>query len=186
MDTPQVLIAEEPPKPGFRFPLPKIPVKNLLFIAVIIIIPAILLLLSFKLDLKNPLASKTEPKLIKQGNVADPGSQIQNHPQLFYAYLEYDPKTNLVTQLATARTNGDKPTFLPEQPAASSNLFIYKIELVSEKNVLLETGWDTKHKSIITTDKNTYKFRVMTSFYPNASIRVYSSDNKLIWTGIMK
>lgn len=160
--------------------------KPILFVIFVIIIPALLVFLSFKLDVKEIRRSQNPPKLIKQGQVADLGPQIISHPQLFYAYLEYDPKTNLVTQLATARTNGDKPTFLPDQSVASLDLFIYKVEIISEKNVLLETGWDTKHKSLITTDKNTYRFRVMTSFYPNASVRVYSSDNKLIWTGIMK
>lgn len=173
---------DTPPKPGFRFPLPKIPVKNLLFIAVIIIIPAILLLLSFKLDLKNPLASKTEPKLIKQGNVADLGPQLIGHPQLFYADLEYNPKTNTVILIKTGNTSGDIPQLLDNEPASSSARLTLKIETISQDNKMLHFGWMSVLKEAKQTPSNTYKFQITTVYQPKAKITVYLEGRGLVWS----
>lgn len=183
MDTPQVLISQEPPKPGFRFPLPKIPLKNLLFIAVIIIIPAILLLLSFKLDLKNPLASKTEPKLIKQGNIADlPKSALAtNLSPLFYAELEYNPQSKSVLQHETGKISGGLSQLLEFAPAASADKLNYKIETLSDQDKLLYLGWVSLIKEARKTEQGTFRFRVTTVYQPNAQIKVYVQGVGPVW-----
>lgn len=145
-------------------------------------IPILTLILRGKLPLLQP--EKVQPKLVKETTVSKVAAEL--HPELFYAQLEYNPRTQTVTQLVTSKASGDIPILLATPPASDTNLFIYKIEIVSDKNVLLEAGWDAKYKSIITTGQNTYQFRVITKFYKDAFIRVYLPDNKLIWTGVIK
>lgn len=129
-----------------------------------------------------------QPKLIRQTTTTEAASLIytQSHPSLFYANLEYDPKNGVVTLLNVGKTNGDLPPALPNPPKDSATRFIYKVEVVSDKNELLETGWFSTPKELITTDKGTFKFTITTSYKPNYHIRVYLPPNKQIWTGVIK
>lgn len=183
MDTPQVLIAQEPPKSGFRFPFPKIPLKNLLFISVIIIIPAILLLLNFKLDLKNFRSGQNPPKLIKQGNIADlPKSALAtNLSPLFYAELEYNPQSKSVLQHETGKISGELPQLLEFAPAASADKLNYKIETLSDQDKLLHLGWVSLIKEARKTQQGTFRFKITTAYQPNAQVKVYIQGVGPVW-----
>lgn len=176
---PQVLIAEEPPKP-------KIPIKIFLIVIAIILMTAVPLSFLFvfpRLNLTNPFSQKTEPKLIKQGNISELSLEIQDHPKLFYADLEYDPKTGVTTQLTTGTNNGDPPPLLPNKPkTTSSSKFIYKVEVTSGSTIL-QSGWVTDYMEIIQTPEGKLNFRVTATYYPKAFVKVFLSDNQLIWTG---
>ncbi len=155
------------------------------FIGTVVLAGVLLVgLLIFYLIKLADIKSEVKPKLVRESTVAE--ISIKNHPQLFYADLEYNPQTHLVTQVNTGEANGDPPTLLTEQPTIPTDRFLYKIEIISDKNELLLSGWDTQYKTLITTDTGSYKFRVVLEFYPQAIVRLYLPNGQLIWTGSMQ
>lgn len=119
-------------------------------------------------------------------NVSTPPSStntLVDHPNLFSAYLEYNPNTQEVKQLSTGKANGDIPVLNPNQPPASPDDFVYQIELISQKNELLQKGWVLLPKSAIKTRDGLLRFHVYTLNKPGAIVQVSLPDGKKIWTG---
>lgn len=157
--------------------------KPILFVIFVIIIPTLLVFLSFKLDLRQIRRAQNPPILIKQGKVADlDPQQLAGHPQLFYADLEYNPATDTVTQLKTGNTSGDIPQLLDQVPTSSSARLNLKIETIGENKKLLHLGWITLFKEVIKTPEGTFKFQITTVYQPKTTVNVYLQGKRLIWT----
>lgn len=141
-----------------------------------------------KLNINNISApvkrSTTEPKIIGKGKVSDLAAS-KDHPAFFYADLEYDPKTDITTQLKTGKMNGDQLFLLPSPPPDTDTKFIYKVEL-SDQRGIWQTGWGMTYKELGLTPKGTIKFTIVTNYKPGFLAKVYLPNNKLIWSGEIK
>lgn len=127
---------------------------------------------------------KVQPKSVKETNIAEVAKST--HPQLYFAYLDYDPQTQQVIQLSTGKTNGDIPSLSPEEPEADSNSFIYRVEQTSPENNLILTGWKIISKETIKSNDNKYVLRVDALYQRGSIIRVYLPNQTIIWTGKIK
>lgn len=158
------------------------------FIVLLLLIPIIIYALLYysKIDGINfGKQEYTQPMLVKERSVAE--SITENHPDLFFVDLSYILKNDFATQLGTGKANGDPPIYFLEHPKPAQNIFIYKVEVVSDNNELIQQGW--KAASMLLAKKNAKDkllFRVTTLYKKNAIIKIYTMDNKLIWTGIIK
>lgn len=108
---------------------------------------------------------------------------INDHLELFYVDLEYNPVTKAVTQLNSGKTSGDAPYLIPNKPAQSTNNFVYRVKVVSDNKRFIQKGYNSLPQDTILTSKNTYLFRITTLYKPNATIKVYDSADKLFWSG---
>lgn len=129
--------------------------------------------------------TKTQPVIAGKGKVADLATK--DLASLFYADLEYNPKTGVVTQLKaglikSGQEQSPLSANLPKDLASSN--FAYKVEVLSpDSKTILESGWKITFKKVIETPKGTYRFGVVTAYKPNSIIKIYLPGNKLIWTG---
>lgn len=145
--------------------------------------------LSYKIGIDKILTSlKIEPqvatRIASQGRLSD--LTIKGHPTLYYADLEYDPKTAITTQFGTGITYGDPPYLQPNQPSTQSpNKFIFKIEISDESGKISEAGWKETYREIIQTPTGKLRFRITATYRKKSFIKVYLADKKLIWTGKM-
>ncbi|MEK7521189.1 MAG: hypothetical protein AAB599_00075 [Patescibacteria group bacterium] len=128
--------------------------------------------------------SPKKPKITKSGTTVD--LIRQTHGNLFRAELEYDSKTGVVVQLQTGLTNGDTPYFLQNSPQSFPGDLVYRVEIVSNENELLQTGWKVIPQEILISEGDKTRFVITTVYKPKAMVRVYLPDGKLIWTGIMQ
>ncbi|MBI2596583.1 hypothetical protein HYW41_00265 [Candidatus Daviesbacteria bacterium] len=155
------------------------------FLGILLIILALIIVFSiggYFLFLKSAgVTTKIQPKLIKQTTINKLATDT--HPDLYYVDLEYNPKTNLISQLSTGTTKGDLPPLFPSQPPNDPNEFIYRLEVVSNKNELLQKGWSTTAKKILQTAKGDLDFRVTTVYAQGAIIRLFYPDGSIAWTG---
>lgn len=108
-----------------------------------------------------------------------------NATELYFADLEYDPKMQTITQLRTGKTTGQlrrssKPV------STTSGQFIYKLDVHSKQNKLLEEGWEAIPAKAITNSKGTMSFRVNAKYVKDAVVRVLTTDNKLFWVGVIQ
>lgn len=161
--------------------------KTAIFLSLIIIATLIipLLIYTFRNQLRSIIfLPKVEPKLINQTTTSKAG--LEAHPNLFYANLEYNTKTGVVTQLSTARVKGDGPSLLSEPPATSSALFVVKMEVVSDKNELIQSGWISMFRKVIESKDNILNLKIIASYIEKAIIRISLPSGKIIWTGIMQ
>lgn len=161
--------------------------KPILFVIFVIIIPALLVFLSFKLDVKEIRRAQNPPKLIKQGNITDlPKSALAtNLSPLFYADLEYNPSSKSVLQHDTGKTSGELPQLLDFAPAVSADKLNYKIETLSDQDKLLHLGWVSLVKQARKTEQGTFKFRMTTAYQPNAQVKVYIQGVGPVWLAKM-
>lgn len=127
-----------------------------------------------KADIQTNLAKKSNLDKVFQ----------KKHPELYFVDLEYNPKNGLVTQIATGKTSGDPQKLLPS-PLISSRYFTYKVEIISDKNELISSGWVSSVKEILLTNINSIVFRVITPYIVGSTIRLSLPDNKVIWSGKM-
>lgn len=161
--------------------------KPILFVIFVIIIPALLVFLSFKLDIKEIRRAQNPPKLIKQGIVADlPKSALAtNLSPLFYAELEYNLQSKSVLQHETGKISGELPQLLEFAPAASADKLNYKIETLSDQDKLLHLGWVSLVKQARKTEQGTFRFRITTAYQPNAQVKVYIQGVGPVWLAKM-
>lgn len=143
-----------------------------------------------KLNINQILSSAKKGKaptetIISKGKVSDLIAKDPN--ALFYADLEYDPKTGVTTQLKTGAMNAGDERFplSPNLPKdLSSANFVYQIKTLSpDGKSILESGWKITFKKIVETTKGTYRFGVTALYKPGSIIKVYLPGDKLIWTG---
>lgn len=183
MDIPLVIVANHPdPKFKQRRKL----VLIIILLVVVILLPVVVFVVknnSFQFS-KPALPAAVKPTLIRQATLAE--TNTEGHPELFYAKLEYNPKTSLVTQLAISQTTGDLRPLRPTQPLGLPEEFVYRIEVISDQNEILQNGWGRAYKELIVTPANTYGLQIYAPYTPNAIIRMYLPDGKLVWTGRMK
>lgn len=126
--------------------------------------------------------SRVVPELIRE-TTTGAGSFEEGHPELFSASIEYNPANGHVTQRSIGKGGGDPPLLFSEKPEPDASRFIYKIEVISEENAVLQSGWYSVHKQRAETANNTIRLDVVTNYFPGAIVRVFLSDNQLIWTG---
>lgn len=114
-------------------------------------------------------------------------SQITNttHSKSFYADLEFDPKNDVILQHSISYASGDYHNYLQEKPESSLKKFIYRIEVVDNNNMLVQEGWDYQYKDLIQTPNATLRFSIFALYSPNSVIRLYSEQNKILWTAKM-
>ena len=122
-----------------------------------------------------------KPQVAREGKSARLATQ--KFSALYFADLEYDPKTGVTRQLKVGTARGDFPRFLSNQPKPAANKFIYRVEVLSGPKEIVSSGWMTEYKDIIQTPDGKLNFRVVVPFRANIIIKVYLSNNKLIWTG---
>lgn len=133
-------------------------------------------------------AQEVQPQLKQETTLID--IAVEGHPQLFYADLEYDPATGLVTQQAIEKTQGDLEGFYLDPPGSLPQYFIFKVIVVKD-GTTITYGWDTILEELARTPQNTLEFQVITSYSENSVVYVYLEDspgswNKLIWSGRME
>lgn len=134
----------------------------------------------FQTQLKNfVFKPKIQPKLIRESTITQVAAE--SHPKLFSADLEYDPKTNLIVQHGTAKTNGDPPLLLGEKPPPDLKRFVYKITVLSKDNISLQSGWYSDPLPIVKTPQNTFRFDAAAFYEPEAILQI-EVDNNTIWT----
>lgn len=160
-----------------ELPSHKFPLKTI--VLVIVLLGVFSALLFFY---KSSFHQKTAPTKEKTNQVKPTAKQTGN---LFVADLEYDPTTGIVTQHDIQRVQGTPAIFSTKQPVNASSDFIYRVAVVS-KNQLVTEGWESIAKDIIKTAKNTLRFTIAVPYSQNAIVRVYTTDNKILWTGKMQ
>lgn len=102
---------------------------------------------------------------------------------LYFADLQYDPKTGITRQIKVGTIRGDTPRFLQSQPKTGPNKFIYKVEVLSGPKEILSSGWFTEYRDVVAAKDGKLNFRVVVAYRPNSIIKVYLPDKKLLWTG---
>lgn len=123
-----------------------------------------------------------KPQIVQQGKVSEIATASDDN--LFFASLEYDPNTGLVTQLKTGTFKAESTPLFPNLPQKlSPQEFAYKIEVLSEESEVLQSGWVVTFKKAIQTRKGTFAFGIAVPYRPNTFVKVYLPGNKLIWTG---
>lgn len=171
------------PKTNSRFNFPKKPLIILL-VALIIGVGGYYLL--------TPLAHyvpalrqagvtpKIQPKLVKQTTLTE--VKLVKHPELFYADIEYNLSNNSITLQKTGRIEADVPPLSPTAISQDSAYFIYRIEVVSDKNDLLYNGWVEIPLEILFIKENKFNIRLLAPYKPPAIMRMYNIHNKVILT----
>ncbi len=152
------------------------------------IIASVILILA--IPLTAYLAKQTQIFKPRAANFTSATTTQPNTPQLFYADLEYDQTTHLVTQHRLGKTQGSV-ILLPEPPATTSGQLVYKIEVVSSQKELLQSGWVSTPKELLSTPNKTLRFKVIALYRPQAFVNIYfpyedGVKNKIIWTGRME
>lgn len=115
-------------------------------------------------------------------------SEGKGQANLFSAELDYNPAIGTAAQLRAEKKQGSTPLpLLPQLPkeGISSNILAYKVEVWNLKQEVIFSGWILGFKRIMQTDKGTYKLALTVPYQENSFVKVYLSDNKLIWTGKM-
>lgn len=87
--------------------------------------------------------------------------------------------------------NSDRPILDVDQPKNLPNYFTYKLEVKSEKDELLQSGWVQLPLKILLTKQNTLELRINTIYQKNAIITVSipqdnqnsQSNLKVLWKG---
>lgn len=129
---------------------------------------------------KVGIKSQVQPKLIREKikNKID----TVNHPDLFRAEIEYNLEDNTVTLIEKRTVKGDTPVLSPTPPAADQTKFIYKIELVSNKDELLYFGYRAIPKEILLIENNRFRLAILVPYRKDAIVRIYNSSQKIVWT----
>lgn len=125
------------------------------------------------------ITKEVKPKLIKETKVESVTNEF--HPDLFVAELEFDPKSNLVKQIVTAKINGDSPNLLTS-PSNSLEDFSYLTEVISPSKGIVLNGWSSQAKERITQSNGKFKIYVVVKYEKDARINLYLPGNKLVWT----
>lgn len=172
--------------------------KIIAFVVFLALIPVSFYLYKHKAELSSLVASnipfiskpkpQAVPKVLRQGTITEIESQInsQSLPNLFYADLEYDPKTGLVQQISTDTIKGETPSLWQESPKSNlEDKFVYEIEIISKNNEILLSGWTFEYKEIIQQTNGNYKFKVTVPYYPDSQVRILLPNHKVLWTGLM-
>lgn len=121
----------------------------------------------------------------EEGEKIEPVDKIlEGHPQFFLADIEYNPQTGTVIQRGTSVGRGDPPPFFSERPPEDPNRISYKVEVVTEENIILQSGWYSDYKQKVQTKENTLRFSAVAGYSPGATIKLYyPTEDKLIWIG---
>lgn len=106
-----------------------------------------------------------------------------NYPTLYFVELEYDPKTEIAAKKQAGSIKGDKGQLVEATPSSSSDKFNYKVEAVSSSGELLLSGWSSPSKSIISTSDGKYRFKTFIPYASGEIVTIYSSENKILWSG---
>lgn len=134
---------------------------------------------------KNFKKAQNQPKITSKGTLSN--LAIQDKPRLFYVGLEYNPKTGNTTQLKTKIINSEPSPLFPSLPKTiTSAQFVFKVELISDKSEIVQSGWVVTFKKAVETPQGTFRFGVAPPYRPNYIIKIYLPDNKLIWVGRIK
>lgn len=136
----------------------------------------------YRLPIQKSLSKiDKKPEVISQGKISD--LIKKNSPILFYADLEYDPKTGVVKQLKNGQIKTMMPIYYPWKPTnIGTNDFIYRVTAINDKGNLIQYGWMINN-GLVEFPQEVLSLKVLTVYQPNSLVKIYSKDNKLIWTG---
>lgn len=126
---------------------------------------------------------KVDLKFLKKGIIASLPKKSQ--PAQYYATLSYNPKTSRIIQLASGKTQGLIPN-LSKKPVTSPDKTNFRVEVLDNKNKILQKGWLSVDKKLANKLTNIVNFRLVTLYGPKNIVKVYNFDNKLAWTGVIK
>ena len=168
--------APEPKRPNIL--LKPVIVFLVLTVIVILAIPAWNNIQNRKIS-KQQTAQKTE----EQSTIT---SFQETHPELFYAEIEYNPETKVSILLANGKTNGDLPLLNPTEPPDSPTQFIYKIEVISKDDRLMQYGWVSTPKERILTTEGSFRLFILIQYHQESTIQLELPNGQVIWTGLME
>lgn len=103
----------------------------------------------------------------------------QEHPSVYFIDLEYDPNTENAVKKFSGYSNEDL-TFLDREATNSAQTFTFRVEAVSNNQILLN-GWDSLYKTVITTPDGKYSFRISVPYVSGETINIYKADSKKIF-----
>lgn len=161
----------------------KSPVKVFILFIILLGLAALVYFVVYKYIRQGHIV---KPKLIKQDNSYQQTKEV--HPQLYYVDLEYNPKTPLIIQKGSGKSSGDLPIITNSPLQNPPNYFTYKLEVKSDKGLVLQNGWASIPKEIFTTQNNTLLLRIYTVYEKGAIITLSLPDKsfenlKILWTG---
>lgn len=174
--------------PGFS-PLKDKKFLSIIFLFLLFSISIPLITFFFRDQIKQKLfpfnlSSSTAPKIASQGKLTALISE--DHPELFYVDLDYNPENDAVIQRNSGLVNGDpSPLFSNPPKEGKPEKFVYKIEVISESKEVTQSGWFYVYKEIAQTESGRLILKVSVKYQPKSLIRVYLPNNKLIWIGRM-
>lgn len=158
--------------------------KKILVIGLILVIASTALALGwyyYSLNQPKQIKVLTKPKIIKEKSAVQ--QLVSGHPQIYYVNLEYSLDTSAITIISKGKMNGSPPIFLPSPPNQSKEMFIYKVEVISDENEVLHSGWVSEFKSLIEFSPRKYSLVITSTYKPKATIRLLSVKDELIWLG---
>lgn len=124
-----------------------------------------------------------QPSITDRQSVKTAGSV--SHPKLYQALLEFNPSTGTIVQLKIETVFGLIPVLLLDKPKEDQAEFTYKLIILDQKNIVINSGWMSEPKKYIQTKNKRYRFWVTSEYVPGAVIRLYYPDDKLLWTGFI-
>lgn len=124
------------------------------------------------------LAFQKQPQAATIGSLSE--IQQEEHSNLYYVDLYYDPIKKSATKIGVGTSHGDMDP-LTSNPSSSSAVFNYKVEIFSPKNQLMTSGWSSLYKNVILTLDGKYKFRVSAPYEQGGVIKVYEADGQKFW-----
>lgn len=124
---------------------------------------------------------KIQPQLriIKKDNIKN--LLKENEPKAFYLYLSHDKKKSLFTAISARVVSVDSHTLFEIKPDISPNSNVYQLQIIDNTGTPLKSGWVIPSVS----NDNSEEFYIFLPYYPNSFIRLYSAQDKLLWTGRM-
>lgn len=128
-------------------------------------------------------AQEIQPQLIEETSLFE--ATIKDHPELFYADLEYNPATKLIVETGNGKTNGDPPVFSETPPIKLSfEDLSYRTDVVIN-NEIAQSGWSLVYSEIAQLSNGNLGFRTVVTYRPNSTIYLTSLEGDLLWSKIM-
>lgn len=156
---------------------------GIIFIILLILIPLIIALARLNaiqnLQLKLKLATQEKPKVtVINKQISD--ILQEEHSNLYFVDLEYDPKTAKVTKKGSGHSHGDMDPLL-SKPSSDSGTFNYRVETIYTENEAPLSGWVSFYKTVISTEDGKYIFRTSVPYISGSTLNIYSINNQKLW-----
>lgn len=105
------------------------------------------------------------------------------HPDMFFVHLRYNPHTSSVTLQESGVVNGTPIPPLLEKPAPNPKNLIYKVEVISPDNIVLQAHWYSVPLGFIENPDGTLSVFAGAFYRPGAYIQISLPNEEILWTG---